>query len=100
MPADTDLLARKLRSAAGQLRYLPRTIHLVPDAAERRTNAGLSLLIPQVLPPATTVYLTRGLVDGLVTATHPRGGGVGPRHAILYAALMAAAILLGELLKN
>lgn len=99
MTDSRSILASKLRGASSQLPYLHRALGLVWAAAPRWTLAWAVLLVLQGLLPAATVYLTRALVDGLVTALD--GGGwqrVGP--SLVVAGLMAGVVLLGELLRS
>src|SRR5258708_21777662 len=100
MPSRSILVVGKLRTAVSQFRYLPRAIRLVWTAAGRWTTVWLALLIFQGLLPAGTVFLTRGLVDSLVSATRGHGNWESARPAIDFAALMALALLLTEVAKT
>jgi ATP-binding cassette subfamily B protein len=94
------ILTSKLRRAAAQLPYLPRALFLVWEAARGWTTAWLVLLLIQGLLPTATVYLTRDLVNSLVAAI--RGGGAWDalRPLLVVAGLMAAVLLLSELLRG
>jgi ATP-binding cassette, subfamily B, bacterial len=94
------LLAIKLRAAAGQLRYLPPAAGLVWAAAHCWTVLWAGLLVVQGLLPAAAVYLTRALVDSLVAATGAGGDWSSVRPTLLLAALMAALLLVMELLRR
>src|SRR5258708_30730909 len=89
MPSRSNLVIVKLRTAAGQFRYLPRAIQLVWTAAGRWTSVWLSLLVFQGLLPAATVCLTSGLGDNLVSATRGHSDCVSPRPPIVFPALMS-----------
>ena len=90
----------KLRRAAAQLPYLPRALRLVWQAAGRWTIAWAALLVVQGLLPLAPVWLTRSLVDGLVAAIRAGGTWTALRPAVTAAVLMAAALLLGEILRS
>src|SRR2546422_4767671 len=92
-----DYLPSRLRRAAVQLPYLPRTLRLVWQAAPDWTLAWTILLLIQGFLPVATVYLTRPVVNGIVAAV--RSGGDW-RPILAPAALMAAVLLLGELLQG
>jgi ATP-binding cassette subfamily B protein len=70
------------------------------SAARGWTLAWIGLLLLQGLLPAGVVYLTRGLVDGLVAAAAAPGDLQRAGAAIAMAALMGVALLLGELLHS
>jgi ATP-binding cassette, subfamily B, bacterial len=83
-----------------QVAYLPQTFRLIWAASHRWTMAWIVLLVVQGLLPAATVYLTRILVDRLVSAV-----GVGVswetiQIILLPAAAMMGILLLGELLQG
>lgn len=97
MSAHRDLLRSKLQYGLLQLAFVPRVLRLVWHAARWRTLTWLVLLVLQGLLPAVTVYLTRALVDQLVAVL--RVDDAGAFWSLLpLAAVMAAALLLGELL--
>jgi ATP-binding cassette subfamily B protein len=100
MAGGLRLLAGKLRTAAAQLRYLPRALRMVRDAAGGWVAAWLALLIVQGLVPVAVAYLTRPLVEGLAAAVHSSGEGADVAPTLMLAAAMAGVILLGELLRG
>ena len=67
MGTDSQILKDKLLTFREQLRLLPRTVGLVWEAAARETIAWTILLILQGALPLFTLYLTKALVDGLVS---------------------------------
>ena len=98
MTGDRRLLAGWLKKAAGQLRYLPRAIALVWQAARGWTTAWALLLVVQGLLPIATVYLSRSTVNAVVAVFRAQGNLQSVRQAIVPAALMGGVLLLGELL--
>ena len=90
----------KLRRAASQLPYLPRALRLVWEAAGRWTAFWAALLAVQGLLPVATVLLTRPLVDGLTAGIRAGGAWSALRPAVWTAALMAAALVAGEVLRS
>ena len=93
------ILSRAARRMAGQLPHLPRAIALVWEAAPRWTVLWGALLAAQGLLPVATVYLTRAVVDGLVAAIRAGGAWAAFRPAVLVAGLLAAVLLLDEVLR-
>ena len=82
-----------------RLFYLPQTFRLVWAAARGWTLAWVVLLIVQGILPGISVYLTRLVVDSLVAAM--KAGASWDLQSILVpAALMAAILLLTELLQS
>jgi ATP-binding cassette subfamily B protein len=71
MNSSGPVLAAKLRGAALQLKFLPRTLRLVWAAARGWTAVWLALLLAQGLLPVALVYLTRDLVDALAPRSWP-----------------------------
>ncbi len=93
-------ISSKLVSKLDRLSYLPATFQLIWQAARYWTLAWVILLLLQGLLPAATVYLTRMLVDGLVAVV---GAGISwqaVQPALLPILLMAATLLLTEVLQN
>jgi ATP-binding cassette subfamily B protein len=93
--ARPDALSR----AAESSRNLWAVFRLVWSAAPRWTAASLSLLTIQGLLPVVIVYLTRGLVDSLAQAASGGLSWANLQSALLYSALMAAALLGSEALR-
>jgi ATP-binding cassette, subfamily B, bacterial len=100
MTESVRLLATKLRGAAGQARYLPRTLRLVWAASRGLTLLWIGLLVAQGLLPVAVVYLTRELVDGLVGAVGAAGDWPRVSATLVTGAVMGGILLLGELLHS
>ncbi len=96
LPAE---IAARARRGFGQVPLLGRALGLVWRVSPRLTAAWAALLAVQGVMPVATVYLTKALVDGLVTAAGGGGGLERARTPLLLAAALAAVILLGELLQ-
>ena len=94
------ILIEKLRTAAAQIRYVPQTMALVWRATRGWTVAWIARLAAQGLVPVAVVYLTRPLIDGIVAAANSHGDWLLVRHAVLLAAVMAAVLLLAEVLRS
>ncbi len=90
----------RLNKAAGQLRYLPRTISLVWTAAPGHTSAWAVLLILQGVLPVATVYLTRALVNSLVAAVRDGGTWASIRPVLILAAAMAGVMLVTQVFRS
>ena len=86
-----------LQKFVQQISYLPRTLNLIWGAARGWTIAWAILLVLQGILPAAAVYLTRLLVDSLVTAIRSGGSWESTRPTLIFAALMAGTMLLIEL---
>jgi ATP-binding cassette subfamily B protein len=91
-----EFLRAKFAKALGHLRDVPRALRLAWDAAPNWTFASVALLVHQGLLPVATVWLSRNLVNGIVTAlrTHVT------RPAIVAALLLAAVALTSEILRS
>ena len=98
-PKFRDALAQPFDRLRTSLPYLPRAFVLVWAAARRWTIAWAVLLLVQGLLPVATVYLTRTLVDSLVAALDA-GDWASLRPTLLLVALMAAILLLMEVLRS
>ena len=94
------LIAAKLRGAAVQLRYLPRTLHLVWLAARYWSVLWATLLIVQGFLPVVLVLLTKELVDGLAGAIGTPVDFSAGTPIFLPAFLIGGVLLLGELLRG
>ena len=88
------------QQARARLSYLARALELIWEAAPGWTVIWAVLLILQGILPAASVYLTRELVDGLVLALDSGGAWEAVRPALIAAVLMAAIILLTEVLQS
>jgi len=95
-----DYIKARLKKAAGQSRYLPRTLSLVWAAAPRHTFAWAVLLILQGILPVATVYLTRALVNSLIAAVRAGGPWTSIRPVLIFAAAMALVMLLTQLFRS
>ncbi|MDG4596635.1 MAG: ABC transporter ATP-binding protein [Candidatus Contendobacter sp.] len=100
MPARATYLAERLRKALAQLPYLPWGLGLIWRATRGWTLAWAALVIVQGLLPVAVVLLTRTLVDSLVVAVQAPDDGSALRQTLLWVALMAGLLLLGEALRG
>jgi ATP-binding cassette subfamily B protein len=89
-----------LKDILAQFSYLQRALRLTWAAAPYWTGAWAVLLVVQGLLPAATVYLTRLLIDGLVTAMENAGDWAYIQPALHWASMMAGTLLLTELLQS
>src|SRR5437879_5578531 len=100
MAESPSLLTATIRSAFARFRGLPRALILVWSAARGWTLAWLGLLATQGLLPVALVYLTRSLVDRLAAAIGVGATWDSLRPLLVLAALLAATILLIDLLRG
>ena len=98
--SQTKTFSTKLDKLVAQLPYLPQAFALVWAAARRWAVAWAVMLVLQGLLPVATVYLTRALVDSLVASVEAGGGWQELRPTLILVALMAAIMLLLELLRS
>jgi len=96
-PHDAPSLGRYFQRAGKAVPYLFRTLALIWRAAPHWTVWWIALLLVQGFLPVLIVYLTRPLVNGITAAV---ASGAGWRPILLPASLMAAALLLTELLRG
>jgi ATP-binding cassette subfamily B protein len=89
-----------LRNFAAQLANFPPTLRLIWAATGKLTLVWGILLVLQGLLPATAVYLTRPLVDSLVSAVNAGGSWESIRPALILALLMGGALLLMEVIQS
>jgi ATP-binding cassette, subfamily B, bacterial len=89
------ILKSKLRKALAQLPYLPRALKLVWAVARPWTIAWIVLMIVQGLLPVAVVYLTKLVVDGVVSTL--RNGSSWPVMPVL---LLGGVLLLMEVVRN
>lgn len=87
-----------LRAQLAQLRYVPRALRLVWAAAPGWTVASVALVALQGVLPVLTVYLTREVVNALVTLIGGAAGAADLRSAALMGMLFGLTLLAGELL--
>jgi len=95
-----NILNSRLRKALAQLPYLPRALKLVWEVARPWTIAWIGLLIVQGLLPAATVYLTKLVVDGVVTAVNSGSSWPHVRHVLLLLLLLGGILLLMEVVRG
>ena len=95
-----EALKRKLsiRDQLYQVKYVPKALQLVWQAAHGWTLISTILLVIRGLLPAATVYLTKEMVNAMVKVVESNGNidtliGVAP-----VIALLATTILVGELI--
>jgi ATP-binding cassette subfamily B protein len=100
MPGPIRLLTTRFADSWTQLRYLPPAFALIWSAAPRWTVAWMILLVAQGLLPVSIVYLTRTLVNSLVTAMQAGGDWSSLRPVLLSAGLMFGILLLTEALRG
>ncbi len=74
--------------------YLPRALRMVWQAAGGWTIAWMLLLLFQGILPVASVYLTKGVVNSLVTAMKGGGSWESIRPTLLYVLLIALVLLL------
>jgi len=100
MFSSVKILSSKLRMALAQLPYLPRALKLIWEVARPWTTAWIVLLIVQGLVPAAIVYLTKLVVDGVVTAL--RNGSQWPdvRPVVMRLVVLGSLLLLMEVVRN
>jgi ATP-binding cassette, subfamily B, bacterial len=93
-----EILVIKLNRFLGQISYLLQSFHLVWTASRYWTLAWIVLLAIQGLLPATTVYLTRLLVDSVVAVVGAGTSWQNIQTMVIPVALMASVLLLNEFL--
>jgi len=96
-----DRTAREKLSARGrlaQVRLVPRALRIVWDAAPGWTAASMALLIVQGLLPVAIVYLTRDVVNALVTIIQSHGDPAVWGPAVTTIVLMGLVTLLSGIL--
>jgi len=93
-------LTTKLYNFVSQLSHLPQALRLIWSAARNWTLVWALLIVLQGLLPVVPVYLTRPLVDGLVTAIGAGGSWEDLRPVVFWAFLIAATLLLIELIQS
>lgn len=97
---ENTTLRLRLQESLAHLSYWPRTIRLVWTAAPGWTVCWSILLVAQGVLPATTVYLTKLLVDSLVVALGSGGDWQYIRPALFLLVLTAGVTLLSEVLQS
>ena len=94
-----EKLKRKLsiRDQLYQVKYVPKALKLVWQAAHGWTFLSTFLLVLRGLLPAATVYLTKEMVDAMVNIVESNGDIDTLIGAVPVIALMATTILVREL---
>ena len=100
MSTRTTYLTERFRKALAQLPYLPWALGLIWRATRGWTLAWAALVIVQGLLPVAVVLLTRTLVDSLVVTLQAPDDGPALWQTLLWVALMAGLMLLGEALRG
>jgi ATP-binding cassette subfamily B protein len=95
-----SLLTNKLRDLLQQVPNLPKAFALVWEAARPWTVVWIGLLLIQGLLPIATVYLTRAIVDSLVTAIDSGGTWETVRPTLIFVVAMAGILLVSEALRS
>ncbi len=98
MPEGGELTS-KLNKVRAQLPHIPRALRLVWEAGGAWTVAWVLLLVVQGILPVAIVALTKFLVDSLVAAVDAGGSWAAIRQPLLLALLMAALMLVSDLLQ-
>lgn len=93
-------MGEKFGQLLRHLPYLPQAFSLVWGGAPRLTVVWIALLVVQGFLPVVLVYLTRALVDSLVTAIKTGGGWEAVRPTIIYIAFMAGLMITLEVLRK
>lgn len=83
-----------------QMRYLPRTIALVWQAARKWTTWWIVVSVAEGLLPVILVYLTRFLVDSIVFWTSHRQDDDELLRVLVAGALIAAVMILSRVLRS
>src|SRR5258705_7162487 len=94
MSDNLQLLSAKLRKALAQLPNLPRALGLVWSVARPWTISWIVLLIIQGLLPIAVVYLTKLVVDGIVSTLKSGGDWPAVRGVLITVAMLCAVMLL------
>ena len=90
----------KMQEARTHLNHLSEMFRIVWSAGRTWTLAWAVLLVVQGLLPAATVYLSRLLVDGVVAVLDHGLDPITARPVIIYGILMAASLLLIEVIQS
>ncbi|MCB0210823.1 MAG: ABC transporter ATP-binding protein [Anaerolineae bacterium] len=93
-------LHKKLAYLPAQLVYLRRTLALIWGASGQLSIAWGILLALQGLLPAASLYITRWLVDSLVTSISATSSWADIKPLVMGAVLMAGLMILGLLLQS
>ncbi len=91
---------KKLAEAKKQLPYLPQALKMVWEAARLWTLIWALLLLLQGLLPIASVYLTKAVVNRLVSALGVHASWEAIRPTLFVVLLMALVLLLSEGLRS
>src|SRR5258706_9574343 len=100
MTESLQILSGKLRKALAQLPYLLRALGLVWRVARGWTIAWFVFLGVQGLLPAASVYLTKLVVDGVVSALKNGGSWPDVRAVLILLVALAGVMLLMEVARG
>jgi ATP-binding cassette subfamily B protein len=100
LPNGLNILLAKLRKLAAQFPYLRQAVHLVWSAAPRHAAVWTLLLAIGGVLPVATVYLTRSVVNSLVTAFRSATPWTNARPALILVAALALVLLLSEAVRG
>jgi ATP-binding cassette, subfamily B, bacterial len=93
------ILTTKLCNALAQLPYLPRALKLVWEVARPWTIAWIVLLILQGVLPASIVYLTKLVVDGVVATVRNGSSWPDVRHVLVLLVILGGILVLMEVVR-
>ncbi|HEX2521373.1 MAG TPA: ABC transporter ATP-binding protein, partial [Terriglobia bacterium] len=96
----TTLLNNSVHDARVKIGYWRRTLGLITTAAPRWTIAWAVLLVLQGVQPLAIVYLTKLLVDSLVSAANSGGDWATVRPVLVLVGLTIGVTLLADLLQS
>ncbi len=88
------------REQLGQLRYVPRALRLVWEAAAGWVVASTILLVIAAVLPVLNVYLTRAVVNAVVVVIESNGDWAAVRVALIPLILMGLVLVVNTLLGN
>jgi ATP-binding cassette, subfamily B, bacterial len=100
MAGDIKILTQKLRKALAQAPHLPRALRLVWQAARAWMVAWITLLIFQGLLPAAAVYLTKLIVDGLVTTLRAGSPWAEVRSVLILVAALGSLLVMMQVVSS
>lgn len=89
-----------IRQGLANAKYLPRALHLTWQAAGGWFVLWMLFLVLQGAIPAVTVYLSKPLLDHVSAIVGAGFSWATVEPALLYGALMAGILLIGEIASN
>lgn len=90
----------RVQALLDQFPYVPRSLALLWKSTGLWTLVWSLLLVLQGVLPVAMVYLTQWIVDGVVEAVAAGGSWENVRPTLMLVALMAAVMLVNELLSS